>query len=158
RDCLEILERRLGPGGPPLTGFVENPDLSDDAWSQLPGRGADLGVPVWRGLWLPPWNLTPPEPGRRAGGAPPPPARWRGVAGAAPARCRRGGGAVPARWRRGAGRSVPEELQRVVDEERRPDERLEDGQDDAPEAVGDLDVVDHRADQAEEVDRACAGA
>jgi hypothetical protein len=64
RDCLAIVERRLGPDGPPLTGFVENPDLSDIAWDHLPGRPAGLGVPVWRGIWSPPWNLTQPEPRR----------------------------------------------------------------------------------------------
>lgn len=63
RDCLTLLERQLGPDGPPLTRVVENPDLSHVELEGLPGViGLGLGVPVWRGIWSPPFNLSRPAP------------------------------------------------------------------------------------------------
>ena len=70
-------------------------------------------------------------------------------------RVRRGGAGDPAGGvRRAAARpgSGGQEFQHVVDEERRPDQGLEDPQEDGPEPVRVLDVVHQGTDQAQAVD------
>src|SRR5262245_47659392 len=54
--------------------------------------------------------------------------------------------------------SGAERLQQLVNEEDRPDEGLQHTQDAVPEPVGRLDVIDHGADEAEEVHRAATTA
>lgn len=63
-DCLEIIAHRYGQHVPPMTRVVEDPDLTDFQPDTVPG-GWSLGVPVWRGVWYPPENITGPEPPER---------------------------------------------------------------------------------------------
>lgn len=58
-DCLDLAARCFGPGMPPLTSVQEDPDVPT-----LPLSWA-VGVPVWRGVWCPPYNLAGPEPVER---------------------------------------------------------------------------------------------
>ncbi|MDI1462185.1 hypothetical protein QEZ54_14545 [Catellatospora sp. KI3] len=58
-DCLEIVQHRYGPPVPPVTRVVEDPDLAHFQPGDAPS-GWPLGVPVWRGIWYPPENLTRP--------------------------------------------------------------------------------------------------
>lgn len=63
-DCLEIIRHRYGRHVPPATRVVGDPDLTDFQPGSVPG-GWTLGVPVWRGVWYPPENITGPEPPER---------------------------------------------------------------------------------------------
>lgn len=56
-DCLKIVRHWYGPPYPPLTRVVEDPDLTEFQPGMVP-LGQPLGVPVWRGIWYPPVNLT----------------------------------------------------------------------------------------------------
>lgn len=63
-DCLEIVRHQYGQLVPPMTRVVEDPDLTDFQPGGVPG-GWSLGVPVWRGVWYPPENITGPGPRER---------------------------------------------------------------------------------------------
>ena len=60
-DCVGILRHRFGPDVPPVTGVLVQPDLTSFRPATMPG-GWTLGVPVWRGIWYPPENITGSEP------------------------------------------------------------------------------------------------
>ncbi|GAA4244354.1 hypothetical protein GCM10022255_007100 [Dactylosporangium darangshiense] len=75
-DCVEILRHRYGMHVPPVTKVVEDPDLTDFQPGALPGGWTTLGVPVWRGVWYPPENITGPEPPERQRSHP----RWWALA------------------------------------------------------------------------------
>ena len=59
-DCLMITAHWYGPHGPPLVSVAEDPDLTDFQPGTIP-LGWPLGVPVWRGIWYPPLNISGPE-------------------------------------------------------------------------------------------------
>jgi hypothetical protein len=64
-DCVEILRHRYGRHVPPVVRVVEDPDLTDFGPGALPGGWTTLGMPVRRGIWYPPENITGPEPPER---------------------------------------------------------------------------------------------